>query len=156
MHKLYLVVVLLTMLVFPMLSIIVELYWTDRQLGVDLIGKWFLFWGLGLRQLIGGFSQIINPGFTAHNILGEDIVPIIFVLELGFANISMGIISICSLWISTWRLPAAVVGGLFMGLCGIYHITRGIYTINELIATVNDLFMLLAASAFAALKIFGL
>ena len=36
---------------------------SDHNL-IFLTGKWFLFWAIGLRLLIAGFKQVIDPGFT--------------------------------------------------------------------------------------------
>jgi len=49
-----------------------------------LLGKWFLFWGAGVRLCIAGIRQLVQPRFTAEEIFGftgEDAVKV--VRELG-------------------------------------------------------------------------
>jgi hypothetical protein len=111
------------MFIFPILSILVEIFIFHSSAGIILlIGKWFVFWSIGIRLFAAGLRQIIRPQFTAEKILGiKGNQQFIVVQELGFANVSMGTLGICTMLNSNWVLPAAIVGGLFIGLAGVRH-----------------------------------
>ncbi|PJJ62434.1 hypothetical protein CLV54_2238 [Compostimonas suwonensis] len=115
-----------------------------------LAGKWFVFWAVGVRLLTAGLSQILRPGFTASSILGTNPDRSVFqiVQELGFANLGVGLIGILSLPLSGWIVPAAVAGGLFLGLSGIRHIAKPGKNTKEWIATLSDLVVFLVLLAF--------
>jgi hypothetical protein len=146
----YFAVVILLLLVFPMISITVEALWSAHTLSVEfLIGKWFVFWGVGVRLFIAGARQVTQPRFTAQEIFGlgdRGVFPI--VRELGFANLSMGLLGICSLVRSGWIVPAALVGGLYYGLAGAGHVFQKKRNAKENIAMVSDGFIFLVLLAF--------
>jgi hypothetical protein len=106
-----------------------------------LVGKWFAFWGVGLRLLIAGVNQALRPGFTAKGIFkieapGAETI----VTELGYANIAFGLIGILSLPFPVPFLTATIVaGGLFLGLDGLLHIRSKDRNQNENIALLTDL-----------------
>ena len=114
----------LVMFVFPIASILAESFLFRSNAGILLlIGKWFVFWAVGVRLFTAGLRQSFNPRYTAETILGiKGNEQLIIVQELGFANLCMGILGISSLLNGSWILPAAIVGGLFIGLAGIRHI----------------------------------
>jgi hypothetical protein len=133
--------VLGTMVVLPIVSIVIEgaiLGWDTNLL--ILIGKWFVFWGIGIRLVIAGISQTVRPQFTTENILGaanpgaDHIVQ-----ELGFANLGFGAAALLSLVFPTWLGAAALAGGLFLLLAGLRHIGKSGKNAKELLATVTDL-----------------
>lgn len=67
----YLVSILLLMLVFPAASILAEhFYFQSAAPLIDLFGKWFVFWGAGVRLLTAGLVQFFRPRFTAERIFG--------------------------------------------------------------------------------------
>jgi hypothetical protein len=72
----YVVMVLALTIVAPVVSVIVELAATGSGSGSGssdvalLAGKWFTFWGVGVRLFSAGVSQTIRPDFTARTILG--------------------------------------------------------------------------------------
>ena len=136
-------IVVLLMFVFPVGSLLVELFVFRNSLNVPLlIGKWFTFWGVGGRLLLAGLRQAIQPRFTAENILGiksKDAFQV--VQELGFANISIGTIGILSTLSGAWVLPAAVAGCLFYGFAGFRHIVKSERNALEITAMVSDLFI---------------
>ena len=120
----YILMILLTMFVLPLASILVETFFFKGSPGImPLIGKWFVFWAVGIRLFLAGFRQATNPQFTAEKILGiKGSEPFILVQELGFANLSMGILGIGTLFNGAWTVPAALVGCIFIGFAGIRHI----------------------------------
>jgi len=138
------------MLVLPVISIIID----NRAFNQDstllfLIGKWFVFWAIGLRLLIAGFKQVFNPSFTLEKIFHiESKESQVIVRELGFANICTGLLATTSLLFEQFRLSAAIVVGLYLGLAGIYHIIKKPVSTNEVIAMVSDIFIFLVMLIF--------
>ena len=136
----YVGTVALLMFVLPTASVIIEALTTKNHAGlILLIGKWFVFWAIGIRLFTAGLRQIIKPGLTAEGIFGiTDQKTWIIVRELGFANTAMGLPGIISLWQPTWRLPVALIGGLFLLLDGLTHITQH-RNFEENVAMYSDL-----------------
>jgi hypothetical protein len=148
----YAAIVILLLLVLPVASIGIEATLAEHPLSLMfLTGKWFVFWGVGIRLLLAGARQAIQPRFTAKEIFridGAESLPI--VRELGFANLSMGTLGICSLFQMSWTVPAAIVGALYYGLAGLGHIGQKEKNAKEYIAMVSDGFMFLLISVFIA------
>jgi hypothetical protein len=109
---------------------------------IDICGKWFLFWGIGIRLFSAGFRQIVQPAFTARQILGISSQKChLIIRELGFANASIGAAGIISLPFPSWRLPVALIGSLFLGMAGILHALGKPESLNEKTAMVSDLWI---------------
>src|SRR5262245_36294312 len=105
----YFILVPLLTVVLPLASTIVELLIVPGSDLVWLIGKWFTFWGIGVRLLVAGLSQMFNPDMTTQKILGLAKPEInIVVQELGFANSAMGLLGMASLLMPAWLVPAAL------------------------------------------------
>lgn len=98
--NLYLINVVATMLILPLACIIAEAAVKTTQVSWPLIGKYFIFWAIGVRLLIAGFKQSLQPGFTSAQIFNirnsEESLSV--VRELGFANICLGLAGILSLF----------------------------------------------------------
>jgi hypothetical protein len=139
----YLAVIALTMFVLPIASIAQEYFASAGSPDlIALAGKWFVFWGVGVRLLLAGLRQTINPAFTARTIFEiKDEAAEKVVRELGFGNIAIGVLGVISQFDSAWVLPAAISGGLFYGLAGAKHVLNNPRTRLENIAMVSDLFM---------------
>jgi hypothetical protein len=141
--NLYLINVLATMLILPLLSTALEVAVKKIPLSVELTAKYFIGWAIGVRLLIAGLRQSTRPQFTAEQIFNirdsRESHPII--RELGFANICLGLIGIISIFNSQWRLPAAAAGGLYFGFAGLMHAFRKAASRNELTAKISDLFI---------------
>jgi hypothetical protein len=148
----YYLTVALLMLVLPVGSILVELFFFNgSQAFILLVGKWFVFWAVGGRLLLAGIRQALQPRFTANTILGikgDEAFQV--VQELGFANISIGTIGVVSISNGAWVVPAAIAGGLFYGLAGIKHVVKGKGNALEITAMVSDLFILVVMAAYLA------
>jgi hypothetical protein len=119
----YILIIVLLMFVFPILSILTELFVFPSAAGIILlIGKWFVFWAVGVRLFTAGLGQVLRPQFTTEKILGiKDSGQLIIVQELGFANLAMSILGMSTILNGSWISPAALVGCLFIGLAGIRH-----------------------------------
>jgi hypothetical protein len=153
--NLYLINVLATMLILPILSITFEATIKRTPVGVELIAKYFIGWAIGIRLLIAGLRQSIRPQFTAEQIFhirdSRDSLPII--RELGFGNICMGLLGVVSFFNREWRLPAAVAGGLYFGFAGFLHTFRKAAGTNEIIAKISDLFIFGMALIYVAVTL---
>lgn len=114
----YYVVVILLTLIAPIGAAIAEAH----GLADADFGKWYVFFAVGVRLLLAGARQTLQPHFTLKQIFeidGEDAVPI--VRELGFANLSMGTLGLFALMDAKLALAGALAGGIFYGLAGLMH-----------------------------------
>lgn len=135
----YTVIVLVLLFVLPLGSTGIELLRSTDHFLPALLLKWFVFWGVGVRLLMAGVSQMTRPRYTADllGLKGDDtLFPI---RELGFANTAMGLVGSLSLALWTWRFPVAVMGVVFYGLAGLNHRSAGRGTSKERIAMLSDL-----------------
>jgi hypothetical protein len=142
----YIVLVLLQTLVLPLIS-------GSIQLGVHgghplvVYGIWWAFWGVGTRLLVAGISQLVNPARTAQGILGlDDRSAELVVHELGFANLSMGLIGLAAPFVGRWGILGAVAGGIYLGLAGARHVAKHGKNLDENVATWTDLLVFVAVA----------
>ena len=149
----HLTIVVLTMLIIPLFCVYAQKN-GDEQL-IPLIGKWFLFWGAGVRLTIAGIRQIIAPQLTVEGIFGVH-DPRIWPLaqELGFWNLSVGILCMVTLLRYEWRQVLALASGLFFLAAGVKHVLSDHRTLEANTAMVSDIgiaAVLLGFAAFSAL-----
>ena len=151
----YYLTVALLMFVLPIGSILFELFASNSsQTVISLMGKWFVLWAVGARLLLAGLRQAVQPRFTAETIFGtkgEETLQV--VQELGFANISIGVIGILSILTSVWVMPAAIAGCLFYGLAGIRHAVADKRNMLENTAMISDLFLFAVLLAYLILQV---
>jgi hypothetical protein len=151
----YFASVVLLLFAFPVASIAVEALWLHG--GTDLtflIGKWFVFWAVGVRLFLAGVRQVIQPQFTAESIFDiKDPAAHAIVREIGFGNLAMGALGLASLAQTAWLVPASIVGGLCYGLAGAGHVFRGSKNFNEQTALVTDLLMFVVLGVFVVSRI---
>ena len=149
----YYAMIILLMAVFPIASVLIERLVDNADL-VMLAGKWFVFWACGVRLLLAGARQIGNPTFTADTIFGiadKDAGKI--VIELGFANVAIGVLSVASIFRPDWVLPAAIVAGLYYGFAGIKHVFNAGRNRIENWATASDLGIFAVLAIYVALTL---
>jgi hypothetical protein len=146
----YIASIVLLLLVFPVASIAIEGFVSGHAWDLLFItGKWFVFWAVGIRLLVAGVRQVVQPQFTAKEIFGiQESGSFVIVRELGFANLSMGLLGIFSLFRGEWIVPAAIVGGLYYGLAGMGHLFRKSKNSKEYVAMVSDIFVFLILVVF--------
>jgi hypothetical protein len=139
----YSLFVALLLFVLPVASVTAEAIWARNGLSLMfLVGKWFVFWAVGIRLFIAGVRQVLQPRFTAEAIFGiRDPASFAIVREVGFANLSFGLLGICSIVRFGWIVPAALAGGLYYGLAGVGHIFRKDRNAEERVAMVSDGFI---------------
>lgn len=133
-------VIVATMLVLPLLSMGVELAWHGGAV-LALAGKWFTFWGVGVRIMLAALKQMTQPAFTRQILQIEDPRANILVRELGFANASISLLALLSVVWPEFRGAAALAGALFLGLAGLQHGAQAERNAKETIAMVSDLAM---------------
>jgi hypothetical protein len=135
----YIVVVLLQTVVLPIISGAIELVMIGGD-GALVVGRWFLFWGVGTRLLLAGAVQVLRPAFTTRNVLGgTDAGSLLIVQELGAANLAMGVVAVIGAFVPGWAAAAAIPGGLFLGQAGLRHIAKPDKGQEERVATWTDL-----------------
>jgi hypothetical protein len=149
----YIVIVLLLMLVLPVFSVVNERYFHGSHAGLlFLVGKWFVFWGVGVRFVSAGARQALNPRYTAETILGlKTSEPWVVVRELGFANIAIGAVALGSIRAHNWLTPAALAGAVFYGLAGTNHLVTKNRNRLQNAAMLSDLFACAILCAYLAL-----
>ena len=135
----YFFLISLLMLILPVISALTD---GSRVAGAPLwlvFGKWFIFWGMGVRLFLAGFKQVTNPRYTAHKILGlKGDEALLVVRELGFANLAFGSLGVMSIFMSTWAPAAALGGGIFFLLAAINHAVQKHRNAKENFAMVSD------------------
>lgn len=144
----YFVVIALFMLVLPAGCIAAEYSLLHTGAGlIALTGKWFTFWGVGMRLGIAGLRQAFNPAFTARDIFEiEDPAAQPVVRELGFANLALGLLGLLSL-LPGWTPPAALAGAVFFGLAGWKHTKASERNATRTVAMLSDI-LIAAVLAF--------
>lgn len=145
----YTVFILLTMLVLPIVAILIRRSRTRAPL-LELVGTWFIFFGVGVRLLVAGLMQILNPGFTG-DLLQLDANVLLIIQELGFTNVLLAILALASLWKSEYRV-LATAGAIYMGFAGILHLLNQTpdSTAREGVALYSDLWICLIALVYLA------
>lgn len=147
----YIAIVLLLMLIFPIAGVGIEHHATPATPLLLLIGKWFVFFAVGWRLGIAGLRQTIQPRFTAEQIFDtSDPGALKLVRELGFANLGAGIVGIMSLWLPAFVLPAAIASGIFYAAAGLLHAIQKDRGLNENVAMVSDLWIAAILAAYVA------
>lgn len=66
----YILVFIVVTLIVPIASILSEYVSGTATPLTMLIGKWIVFWGVGVRLLTVGMSQILRPQMSDSGILG--------------------------------------------------------------------------------------
>jgi hypothetical protein len=139
----YFLIIILLMFVIPIASVLVEAWFFGGATAIIfLIGKWFVFWAVGIRLFTAGLRQSVDPKFTAERIFDiKRNEPLAIVQELGFANLSISVLGISSILNSAWVVPSAIAGGLFYGLAAVRHLARRNKNLHEKSAMISDLFV---------------
>jgi len=147
----YLVAVILLLLVFPAGSVVVEAFAHGGNADlIHLIGKWFVFWGAGVRLFIAGLRQVARPRLTAEDIFAlKEPAADAIVREIGFGNLAMGTLGLLTLPFASFLVPSAIVGGLYYGLAGLGHAFRKRNAEGQ-IAMISDFFIFAVFAVFVA------
>ena len=137
----YYAVVGLLMFLLPAASVALEMSGTGAPFSLMLVGKWYVFWAVGWRLFLAGVRQVVQPAYTAREILGlKAAESLVLVRELGFANLAIGTLGIATLAEPAWMLAGALAGGIFYGLAGINHVVQHHRNRLENVAMATDIF----------------
>ncbi len=153
----YFAVVALTMFILPAASILIEHAAHPERALMLLVGRWFVFWGVGVRLGLAGARQLIQPAFTAREIFhmqGDE--ALVLVQELGIANLCAAVVALASIAAPSFVLPAALSAAIFYGVAGVRHMFETGRSRNETVAMVSDLFLAAVLVAFLADAAVGL
>ncbi|HET6299849.1 DUF6790 family protein [Microbacterium sp.] len=134
----YLVLIALTV-VLPIVFGVSEAVSTGGDV-ILILGKWWVFWGIGARLAGAGLMQLLNPSFTTK-ILGTAEptgTELQVVRELGAANLGMGLAGLLAL-VQDWFVPGGLAGGVFLLIAGIMHVAKRGKGAYETLATWTDL-----------------
>ena len=137
----YLAMVVLTMLLLPVASIIIEHSVVPAASLIFLVGRWFVFWSVGVRLALAGLRQFFQPTFTAKEIfhMSDEVLPL--VRELGVANVATAAVGLLSLLFPSFVVPVAISACIFYGVAGIRHLAERNRSRNQTIAMASDLFL---------------
>ena len=150
----YYAVIIVLMLVLPAGSAAAEYLMTGGSAGwLALIGKWFVFWAVGIRLLLAGARQLFRPALTAALLKITDPRANKLVRELAFGNIAIGTTGAATLMLPNWSLSAAMCGGLFYGFAGLQHLATRDRSTDETWAMVSDLFVFLVLGLYVGLSL---
>lgn len=153
---LYYAIVAVLMFLAPAISMAIDYTAGSADFDAILITKWYVFWAVGLRLGLAGLRQIIQPEYTAREILSlKSHDATILVRELGFANVAFGAVGIISLWEVDWRLASAMAGGIFYALAALSHIRDRERNTRQNVALVSDAFAALVLLSVMAEAIPG-
>jgi hypothetical protein len=151
----YYALVIILMVIAPIVSVAVEASRASNTLGlIFLIGKWFVFWGVGVRLFTAGIKQALQPDFTAKILDIKSNDALVVVRELGFANMAIGAVGLGAALNNNWIVPGAIAGAIFYGAAGIQHLFKHRDTVAESVALVSDLLMATIAVGFLISRIF--
>ena len=144
----YLLIVVMLLGVLPIASIGIEYAQSAGNL-MELVGKWFVFWAVGVRLVIAGARQVLQPAHAALSFFSiEDPKARPIVQELGFGNLALGMLGLVSLWQIGWIAPAALAGALYYGLAGIRHLGDKVRTDDGVVAMIADLIVCVILAAY--------
>jgi hypothetical protein len=150
----YYAVIVLLMFVLPAGSAIAEYAMTAGAAGwPELIGKWFVFWAVGIRLLLAGGRQLLRPALTSELLQLKDPAAHKLVREVGFGNLAIGATGTLSLPLPAWSLAAAMCGGLFLGFAGVQHLSTRHRSTGETWAMVSDLFVFAVLALYVGISL---
>lgn len=91
---------------------------------IEVLLLWFLGFGIGVGSIFSGLAQVFSPEMVAQSV-GWPNTP--FLREVGFANISYGILGLISIKYRSFWAPTIIAYAVFMWGAAIGHI----YNINQ-------------------------
>ncbi len=121
-----------------------------------MLGKWYVFFAVGVRLFLAGLRQTLTPAFRLQKIFEIEAPEANHIVqELGFANLSMGSLGLLALLDPMLTLAGAVTGGLYYGLAGLKTLTTGKRNAMRTTAMVTDILVFSVLAAFVVMKVGG-
>jgi len=111
----------LLLAILPLLSAAAEHHFVHASISIILLGKWFMFWTIGIRLLIKGFVQVIRSRRNGNSsLLSKDetweVAKILGLAKMALAG--MGFLCVVN---DQWSLLATITVGVYLGLTGFQH-----------------------------------
>ncbi|MDD3753356.1 MAG: hypothetical protein PHQ17_02200 [Methanobacterium sp.] len=107
----------------PIIGAILHFFIIKKELTknrvLEVLLLWFLGFGIGVGSIFSGLAQIVSPEIVAQSV-GWPNSP--FLREVGFANISYGILGILSIKYRSFWAPTIIAYAVFMWGAAISHI----------------------------------
>jgi hypothetical protein len=146
----YYIIVIATTLALPIGAALAESFALHSATSlILLLGKWYVFFAVGVRLFLAGLRQTFTPGFTLKEIFEIDAPEASHIVqELGFANLSMGALGLLALLHPMLTLAGAITGGLYYGLAGLKHITKGKRNAMRTTAMLTDILVFAVLAAY--------
>jgi hypothetical protein len=92
----------------------------EKAKKVSIFLAYYLFIGVGIQGVLTGILQMNKPDIVV-SFVQWPYSP--FLIELGMANLALGLLGIVSIWLdSSWKLAASVAYGLFLLFTGVGHV----------------------------------
>lgn len=92
----------------------------DKAQKVNILLAYYLFIGVGIQGVVTGILQMNQPDMVV-SFVQWPYSP--FLIELGMANLALGLLGIVSVWLdNSWKLAASVAYGLFLLFTGVGHV----------------------------------
>lgn len=106
---------------FPLVAGWIHAHWA-RKRKAEMVFLYYLFFGIGIQGFITGIAQATRPELVASFTQWTSSP---FLVELGLANISYGILGCLGLWMGKgWKLATMVGYGLFLFMTGMRHVVE--------------------------------
>lgn len=138
-NKIYIFDVYILTIVLPFAAMCIEAVGSKGQLSVAVVAKWFLFFAVGIRFMLGGIRQAIGAKRKTGEIFyieKKQCCPI--VKELGFANLSLGVVAAISLVIPSWRVVSAFSSCLYYGAAAVSYFFMKRASANETFIMISN------------------
>jgi hypothetical protein len=107
------------LMIFPLILGFIHAY-VKKASKLEMVWFYYLGIGVGIQGVVTGIVQIVYPNFVGHYLQWPSSP---YLLELGLANLSYGILGVLSPWMRMgWQMAAAMGYGLFLLLTGIAYL----------------------------------
>ncbi|MCC7550777.1 MAG: hypothetical protein KO316_04625 [Methanobacterium sp.] len=110
-------------IVVPVLGALIHLFLSKKPKTLNRVTEVLLLWylgvGIGIGSIFSGLTQVLDPQMVAQSV-GWPNTP--FLREVGFANISYGILGILSIKYRNFWAPTIIAYAVFMWGAALGHI----------------------------------
>jgi hypothetical protein len=111
----------LLLAILPLLSVAGEQHFVNASISIILLGKWFLFWTIGVRLMVKGFAQVIRSVRNGNSSLLNRDETGDFTKMLGLAKMALAGMGFLCVVNDQWSLLATITVGVYLGLTGFQH-----------------------------------
>jgi hypothetical protein len=126
--------------VLPVTAALLEARADGTPLDWPIYWKWFIFWSVGFRLFFKGVRLASTQQATGLSLSSfRNRESYLLLLELGFANMSLGAMGILSVINDQWRLIAAIAGAIYFGLSDLLRLLKKSAGCHERVALTYNL-----------------